>query len=95
MTEAREILVDRMAENLPVLRKKLKLSQDGLAGIIGSSRYTVMLIETKKRKMAWSTYMALVLLFEKNPDTSMLLHAFNIVTDELDAYLRRDPGVNL
>ena len=45
MTEAREILTERMAENLPVLRKKLKLSQEGLADIIGSSRYTVMLIE--------------------------------------------------
>ena len=92
MTEAREILTERMAENLPVLRKKLKLSQEGLADIIGSSRYTVMLIETKKRKMTWSTYMALVLLFEKNADTNMLLHAFNIYTDEIEAYLSRKPG---
>lgn len=92
MTEAREILTERMAENLPVLRKKLKLSQEGLADIIGSSRYTVMLIETKKRKMTWSTYMALVLLFDRNPDTKMLLNAFNITTDELEAYLRREPG---
>lgn len=92
MTEAREILTERMAENLPVLRKKLKLSQEGLADIIGSSRYTVMLIETKKRRMTWSTYMALVLLFDRNPDTSMLLKAFNIYTEELDAYLRREPG---
>ncbi len=92
MTEAREILIDRMAENLPVLRKKLKLSQEGLADIIGSSRYTVMLVETKKRKMTWSTYMALVLLFEKSADTNMLLRAFNIYTDELEAYLSRQPG---
>lgn len=92
MTDAREILIEKMADNLPVLRKKLKLSQEGLADIIGSSRYTVMLIETKKRKMTWSTYMALVLLFEKSADTEMLLRAFNIYTDELDAYLSRKSG---
>lgn len=92
MTDAREILIEKMADNLPVLRKKLKLSQEGLADIIGSSRYTVMLIETKKRKMTWSTYMALVLLFEKSADTEMLLRAFNIYTEELDAYLSRKSG---
>ena len=35
-----------MAENLPVLRKKLKLSQEGLADIIGSSFLTHFSPET-------------------------------------------------
>ena len=34
-SETRDILIDRMTENLPVLRKKLKLSQDKLAQFIG------------------------------------------------------------
>lgn len=89
MTEPREILIERMTDNLPVLRRKLKLSQESLAQIIGSSRYTVMLIETKKRKMTWNTFLSLVLLFDKNEDTAVLLRALEIYTDALDAYFKQ------
>ena len=78
MMETRELLIERMVENLPVLRRKLKLSQETLAQIIGSSRYTVMLIETKKRKLTWNTFLSLVLLFDKNEDTAVLLRALGI-----------------
>lgn len=84
----KELLMDRMTENLPVLRKKLKLSQEMLAQIIGSSRYTVMLMELRKRNMTWNTFLSLVLLFDKNPDTSLLLKALDIYTSELDSYLK-------
>jgi len=90
MTETREILIERMTDNLPVLRRKLKLSQESLAQIIGSSRYTVMLIETKKRKMTWNTFLSLVLLFDKNEDTAVLLRALEIYTDALDAYFKQE-----
>ena len=93
MMETRELLIERMVENLPVLRKKLKLSQETLAQIIGSSRYTVMLIETKKRKLTWNTFLSLVLLFDKNEDTAVLLRALGIYTDELDAYFKRDSEI--
>ena len=88
--ENRECLIDRMTENLPVLRKKLKLSQDNLAQIIGSSRYTVMLIETGKRRMTWNTFLSLILLFEKNDSTAALLRALDIYTSELDRMLVLD-----
>ena len=42
MSTNREQLINKMADNLPVLRKKLKLSQDDLAQLIGRSRFTVM-----------------------------------------------------
>ena len=85
----REILVDRMTENLPVLRKKLKLSQEQLASFIGSSRHTVMQIETKKRRMTWNTFLSLVLLFDKNEETAVLLQALEIYTPELDNMLKQ------
>ena len=88
MEEHREILIQRMVENLPVLRKKLKLSQEALAEIIGSSRYTVMLMETKKRRLTWNTFLSLVLLFDKNEETAVLIRAMGIYTDALDAYLK-------
>lgn len=90
MAETREILIERMTDNLPVLRRKLKLSQESLAQIIGSSRYTVMLIETKKRKMTWNTFLSLILLFDKNEDTAVLLRALEIYTDALDAYFKQE-----
>ncbi len=85
--EKREELIERMTDELPVLRKKLRLSQEGLSQIIGNTRYTVMSIENRKRKMTWTMFLALILVFEKNGDTSKLLRAFNIYTEELDAMI--------
>ncbi len=88
-SETRDILIDKMTENLPVLRKKLKLSQENLANFIGSSRYTVMLIETKKRRMTWNTFLSLVLLFDKNEETAVLLRALEIYTEDLDKMIKQ------
>lgn len=93
-SDTRDILIDKMTENLPVLRKKLKLSQENLAKFIGSSRYTVMLIETKKRRMTWNTFLSLVLLFDKNEETAVLLRALEIYTDELDNMIKQQTDLN-
>lgn len=93
-SDTREILIDKMTENLPVLRKKLKLSQENLAKFIGSSRYTVMLIETQKRRMTWNTFLSLVLLFDKNEETAVLLKALEIYTEDLDKMIKQQTDVN-
>ena len=93
-SDTREILIDKMTENLPVLRKKLKLSQENLAKFIGSSRHTVMLIENKKRKMTWNTFLSLVLLFDKNEDTAVLLKALEIYTENLDKMIKQQENVD-
>lgn len=87
MIDVREKLIDNMTENLPVLRKKLKLTQEGLAQIIGSSRHSIMQIEAKKRKMTWNTFLSLVFLFDKNEETAFLLKALNIYTEDLDGII--------
>ena len=56
---------------------------------MGSSRYTVMLIETKKRRMTWNTFLSLVLLFDKNEETAILLRALEIYTEDLDNMLKQ------
>ena len=91
MIENREILTERMADNLPVLRKKLSLSQEELAHLVGVSRFTIMEIETKKRKMMWTTFLSLVLLFDKNEGTAVLLRALDIYTDELEQLIMQGP----
>lgn len=90
-TPEREILIEKMTDNLPVLRKKLKLSQEELAELIGSSRYTIVSIETRKRKMTWNTFLSLILLFDKNDETAILLRALDIYTKELDNMIIQKP----
>ena len=46
-----------------------------------------MLYETKKRKMPWNIFLSLVLLFDKNEETAVLLRALEIYTNDLDLFL--------
>ena len=45
----RKAYANKMAENLPVLRVKLGLNQEDLAGMIGVTRQTISAIENKSR----------------------------------------------
>ena len=65
----RDRLITSLVEELPVLRTKLGLSQDELAGILDISRQTYSYMETKRRKMSWSVYLALIMLFDNNSQT--------------------------
>ena len=84
LLDNRATLIENMTDNLPTLRKKLKLTQEGLAKIIGSSRHSVMQIEAKKRKMTWNTFLSLVFLFDKNKETAGMLKNLGIYTDDLE-----------
>jgi DNA-binding XRE family transcriptional regulator len=46
-------LIWLLTDELPVLRARLKISQDELSRRVGISRQTYSLIETKKQKMTW------------------------------------------
>ena len=83
----KKILINNMTDNLPTLRKKLELSQDELASLIGISRSTVSAIENKKREMSWNIFLSLVLIFSKNKETGKLLYALDIYTEDLNEFL--------
>lgn len=78
----------RMAENLVVLRSKLRLKQTELASEAGISRQTLMAIENQHRKMSWNTFMSLLCVFRENESTSSLLAVFEIYTNELHEYMQ-------
>jgi transcriptional regulator with XRE-family HTH domain len=86
----KEQLTVNMVSNLPVLRKALGVSQEGLANMIGLNRSTVAAIENRKRKLPWDTFLALLLVFTKNKETDRLLNAMEIYTDELNSFIKKD-----
>lgn len=70
---SRDILIELLTSELPVLRARLGISQDEISKRVGISRQTYSLVEGKKQKMSWVTFMALVSFFEHNPPTKDLL----------------------
>ena len=88
MDEMKDILIERMTENLPVLRKKANLTQADVAELIGVSKFTILSIEKKQRKMSWGTFLSLVLLFSKNKETDKMLTLFEIYTDEFNDFIK-------
>jgi DNA-binding XRE family transcriptional regulator len=87
-------LIYKMTENLRLLRHKLGLTQDALAGKIGISRQTLVNIENKKREMTWNNFLVLLTVFRAESSTSDLLDHFAIYTPELNRYLTSPENVN-
>lgn len=85
-----DISIDLLVEELPTLRAKIGLSQSEVGEIIGVSRQTYSAIETKKEKMTWSVYLALILLFSINEKTEKMLEASGAFSEELQNILNVD-----
>ena len=77
-----------MADNLPTLRAKLKMTQEELAQLLNVSRHTIIGIENKSRTMPWTTYLALVFLMERFEETKMLIRVLNLYPQEFEESLR-------
>ena len=60
LTVQREVLINILTSELPVLRAKMGISQEDISQRVGISRQTYSLIESKKQKMTWVTFMALL-----------------------------------
>lgn len=85
--DEKNILMETMANNLSILRSKLNLSQEELANLLGVTRQTISSFESGQRKMTWSVFLALILIFFRNEPTKKLLIALNIYTPKLNDYL--------
>lgn len=83
-------LTERLALELPVMRARLGVTQDEISEIIGISRQTYSSIETRKRKMAWTTFVALLFVFYHNSATRDLVESAGIFTDEFRMVLETD-----
>lgn len=72
-TPSRNALIKLLKNELPVLRARIGLSQETLADKIGISRQTYSGIETGKREMTWTIFLALVSFFQSNEQTNLML----------------------
>ncbi len=76
-------LIDKLTDELIVLRIKAGIAQEDLAKIIGISRQTYGSIERKDKVMSWGTYLALIFFFEHNNQTAQMLRQTGVFPDEL------------
>ena len=77
-----------MANNLPVLRAKLGMSQTELAEMIGVTRQTLSSAECGARELSWNNFVSLLYIFTQNEETVPLLTALGIYTPELTNLFR-------
>ncbi len=70
----RQRMIGNLVERLPVIRKKLRLSQDQLGTMVGKSRQKISDIERHSAPMGWDTYLATCTMLE-------MLGAFDAETD--------------
>lgn len=80
---SKQMVIDKMLDNLVVLRTMLHLTQAELATLIGLGRQTYVSIENRKRKMTWGTFLSLMFVFSQNEETKKLLELFEIYTPEM------------
>ena len=86
----KEELIDKFIYELPILRARIDMTQDGISEIAGISRQTYSALETKKRKMTWSNFMALLFFFYYNPATREAIENAGLFPDELKRIFMTD-----
>ncbi len=91
--DEKQAMIQKLVDELPVLRAKLDLSQEELGERIGLSRQMVVAIENRRRPMTWNTYLAVMMVFLHNRSTAQLIRALGVYTDELRQFLDvTEPG---
>ena len=83
-------LIEKLTEELPVLRAKIGISQEELAEIVGISRQTYSAVETRKTQMSWNTFLSLLLFFDNNDRTKEMIDGIGAFPVELRAILNVD-----
>jgi len=84
----KEQLIDVLTNELKVLRAKAEISQQKLADRMGVSRQTYGMIETRKQRMTWNHFMALLMLFKSNGGTAEIIDRIGAYPPELERYIR-------
>lgn len=81
--EYKEVSICILQDNLISLRAKAGINQEQLSSIIGISRQTYQAIETNKKAMSWTIYLALLLFFYMLESTHPMIEELRIFPIEL------------
>lgn len=79
----KDLLIERLASNLPLIRARMKISQAELSEIVGIGRQTLISIENKNSKMRWDTFLAMILVISRNENAAELMSLFGIKFEEV------------
>ncbi len=77
-----------LRDELPVLRAKGKVTQEEIATRVGISRQTYSAIETGKREMSWTVFLALLVVFNSDSKTRQVLESVDGFSIEVDEEIR-------
>ena len=80
----RNAIIELLRKELPVLRAKARVSQGEIAEKIGISRQTYSSIETGKREMSWTTFLALIAYFQNNENTRKMINEINGLSEGIE-----------
>ena len=80
--------IDKLAENLSMLRAKAGVTQSDVADRIGIARQTYSAIECGRNKMSWNTFMSLIFFFKENKKTKDVIELLGIYDDMLDNFIK-------
>lgn len=83
ITELKHNLMEQFRNELPVLRARARASQEVIAEKIGISRQTYSGIETGKREMTWTIFLALLASFQNNEQTKTMIDQINGFGDSM------------
>lgn len=71
--------MDKFIKNLPVLRAAANMTQAHLADKVGVSRQTVVAIETRRRPLPWTLYLAMACVFQNNENSKNMMESFELL----------------
>lgn len=86
-TDIKEKLIEVLRSELPVLRAKARVSQEEIAEKIGISRQTYSSIETGKREMSWTTFLALMAFFQNNDSTKQMINSIEGLSKGVENFI--------
>lgn len=79
--EMKRDLIEKFRNELPVLRARARVSQEMVAEKVGISRQTYSGIETGKREMTWTVFLALVSFFRYDDQTKPMIEQIDGLSD--------------
>ena len=88
LLEEQNVLIMTLTRELPVLRARLGMSQEEIARTIGVTRQTYGSIETGKREMSWTIFVALIGFFRQDSQTALMLEQLPGFMDSLSDILK-------